>query len=163
MDVRPLRMGVRAVTLALMAIDPIFADVTDFEPHLPLPRFTHVRLDCWYSEGFCCQIDDREVVHIYRGHGERLHPSYRQLPQMAMRENPYNFIIHVYDQYNRLCRVVALPRTHMSMRLTFLDPEGFLWMHSTEGLVGRLHVETDDPNVFPDLGLRRHNNLLVRP
>lgn len=144
-------------------ISTAFAGVTDFEPHLPLPRFTHVRMDCWFPEGFSCQIDDREVVQVYRGYGERLHPSYRQLPQMAMRVNPYSFIIHVYDQHNRLCRVVALPRTRLEMQFSIGDPHGYHWRHVTGSIVDRLDTETDDPNVFPDLSLRRHNNLTVRP
>lgn len=155
MDVRPLILH--------LLISTAFAEVTDYGPHLPLPRFTHVRMDCWYEEGFRCQVDDTEPAWLWRGHGERLSPGYRRLPHDAAKVNPYSFIIHVYDQYNRLCRVMALPRTHLSMRFTFEDPDGYDWMYSTEGMIDRLHTETDDPNVFPDLSLRRHNNMLIRP
>jgi hypothetical protein len=138
-------------------------EVTDYEPYQPLPKFTHVRVDCEFVEGFTLQVaESPETMHVYRGHGEGFlqNPeAFKAVTEQAGRAFAYSFILHVYDDHNRLCRVIAVPRTHLDWSFNFRDPQGFNNMFTTSGIVEKSHKETNDPKLFPDLSLRRHNNI----
>jgi hypothetical protein len=133
-------------------------EVTDYEPPPKFPKFTHLKMVIDDPNGFVVQVEDHpERIHVYRGFGERLSKGYRRLPAMAARVNPYNYIIHVYDEYNRLCRVFSIPRCHPSYTFQFWV-NGHLYQITAWTLDDSIDTETNDPGVFPDLSQRQVNN-----
>lgn len=136
----------------------LLLEVVDTRPPVQFPKFTHLKMIVHDPDGFVIQIEDHpERVPVYRGHGEALSPKYKQLPALAARTNPSNYIVHVYDEHNRLCRVFAIPRCDPSYTYKFWS-DGHMYQVTAWTFDDYIEEESDDPNFWPDLSHRQVNN-----